>query len=131
MRIITSHCLVTTLALVGLGGLPGCSSSDSSPQDNAGFESCASPAILGCTYQGSCHNFYSVSSAKQGRESCASVQGQVFEGGCPQSYAQCCVVWQGSFDEPEGICVDSSDPRATDYRSICYGGTESAEYCGG
>lgn len=125
--------LEAMILLASAGGLLGCSSSDGSSgtQDNAYFEDCDSAPKLGCVYQGTCHNFYSASSAKQGRADCVNIQGEVHEGGCPPAYSQCCVVLRASFDEPEGICVDNLDPLASDYRNICYNSAEARVYCGG
>lgn len=77
--------------------------------------------MLSCTDPDgfSCHEFYSNEAASAVRSTCVALGDYIEEAPCPTTYVHCCYHPDGSFGNPEMLCIRSSEPEAATWESDC------------
>ncbi|MCA9630278.1 MAG: hypothetical protein KC766_21555 [Myxococcales bacterium] len=93
---------------------------------------CETRAVMSCIgSNGTCHEWYSDEAADALYSTCVQLGNVISDEPCPESYSECCIHVEGSYDYPEGICITASDPDASSFEGICEStDDEPQKWCG-
>lgn len=80
---------------------------------------------MSCTDGDECHEFYTAAAASAVRGSCVSLGWTIREEPCAPQYDTCCLHEDGSFENPEMICISSTD---TGFEASC-NARDDGTYC--
>jgi hypothetical protein len=118
----SSNCFrLAALGFYLIQALTGCGSSGGANANaNPTEVSCGTPSVMTCSGTIACHEFYTQAAADRARSGCVGFGQVVAEGACPSSHTTCCIDQNGSYGNPEGICVGPSDPNLAMFKSDCH-----------
>lgn len=81
---------------------------------------CHQAAVMSCIDPDgfSCHEWYSADAAAR-VPTCIALGDAISDEPCPVEYDVCCHHPDGSFDDPEMLCIRSTAPEAPEWESDC------------